>query len=37
VATAAGLLAPAMGRLPAIAAVAEQQARSLRPAPEAGP
>jgi cation-transporting ATPase I len=33
VATAASLIAPAMARLPAIAAIAEHQARSLRPVP----
>jgi cation-transporting ATPase I len=37
VAAAASLTAPAMARLPAIAAIAERQARSLRPVPEAGP
>ena len=37
VATAASLMAPLMARPPAIAAVAQQQARSLRAVPEAGP
>jgi cation-transporting ATPase I len=36
-ATAASLLAPVMARLPAIAAVAQQQAHSLRTVPEAAP
>lgn len=37
VAAAASLMAPAMARLPAIAAIAEHQARSPRPVPEAVP
>jgi cation-transporting ATPase I len=37
VATAASLMALVVARLPAIAAIAEEQARSLRPVPEAGP
>ena len=37
VATAASFMAPLMARLPAIAAVAQQLARSLRAVPEAGP
>jgi cation-transporting ATPase I len=36
-ATAASLMAPAMARLPAIATIAEHQARFLRPVPDATP